>query len=369
MGLKILLSGGGTAGHVNPAITIADFFKARHPEADIRFVGTDYGIESTLVPKAGYKLYTVEVYGLRRKLDIKNVRNAAKALSAIGKSKDILREFKPDIVIGTGGYVSGSTVWAACDLKIPTAIHEQNAYPGLTTRQLAKRVDRLMISFEASKKYFKRGTALVGNPINENMMFSNKEDARQKLSIDDMPLLVTFGGSMGSRPFNEDIMGLMMAHAPLGKIRHVHAAGQFGIKWMPSELAEMGFDITKYPNIELKEYIFDMETVMAAADLVITRAGAITLGEIAVMGKPSILIPSPNATNNHQFYNAKAFEDAGAAVLIEEKECNGSLLWQKAQDLLSNSGKLEEMTRAAHGLAIYDSAGRIYDTVLPLLRP
>ena len=365
--MKLLLSGGGTAGHINPAIAIADFFKARHPDADIRFVGTDYGIESKLVPKAGYRLYTVEVYGLRRKLDLKNIRSIMKAYAAIGKSKEILRDFQPDVVIGTGGYISGPVIWAACDMKIPTAIHEQNAFPGLTTKQLARRADKLMISFDTSRRYFHREAVLVGNPINEKMLFSDRNAARQKLQTGDMPLLVTFGGSMGSRPFNEDIMELMRLHAPTGTIRHIHAAGQFGIRWMPGDLADMGVDLKALPNIDLREYIYDMDTVMAAADLVITRAGAITLGEIAVMGKPSILIPSPNVTNNHQYYNAKAFADAGAAILIEEKDCSGAMLWKMTRELLGDKPKLAAMSQAAHGLAIYDSAQRIYDTVLPLL--
>ncbi|HWP80242.1 MAG TPA: undecaprenyldiphospho-muramoylpentapeptide beta-N-acetylglucosaminyltransferase [Candidatus Acidoferrum sp.] len=365
--MKLLLSGGGTAGHINPAIAIADFFKARHPDADIRFVGTDYGIESKLVPKAGYRLYTLEVYGLRRKLDLKNIRSAVKAYEAIGKSKEILREFAPDLVIGTGGYISGPVVWAACDLKIPTAIHEQNAFPGLTTKYLARRADRLMISFDTSRKYFRREAVLVGNPIHEKMLFSDREAAREKLHVGDKPLLVTFGGSMGSRPFNEDIMALMRLHAPTGAIRHIHAAGQFGIRWMPGDLKAMGVDLSALPDIDLREYIYDMDTAMAAADLVITRAGAITLGEIAVMGKPSILIPSPNVTNNHQYYNAKAFADAGAALLIEEKDCTGALLWKLMGELLADRSRLSAMSQAAHGLAIYDSAQRIYDAVLPLL--
>ncbi len=365
--MKVLLTGGGTAGHVNPAIAIADFIKERHKDADIRFLGTEYGIESKLVPKAGYPLHTVEVYGLSRKLDLRNIRNAFKAVTAYQKSKKYLREFAPDIVVGTGGYVSGPCMLAAANLGIPTAIHEQNAFPGLTTRKLAKKVTKLMISFEASRKLFDREAILVGNPIREEILFADKKAARKKLGLDDTPILLSFGGSMGSRPFNENVMDLMKLHAPTKSIRHIHAAGQFGIKWMPQDLAAMGVELDSLPLIDLREYIYDMHLVMAAADIVLTRAGAITLGEIAVMGKSSILIPSPNVTNNHQYHNAKAFADVGAAVLIEEKDCTGEVLWAEIERLLKDGDTREKMEKAAHKEAIYDASQRIYDVILPLL--
>ncbi len=368
--MKVLLCGGGTAGHVNPAIAIADFIKARHSEAEIRFVGTNYGIESKLVPRAGYPLTEIEVYGLKRKLSLENIRNVSKAVSAIGKSKRLLREFSPDLVIGTGGYVSGPLVWAACDLGIPTAIHEQNAFPGLTTRRLASRVNLVMLGFaDAKARLTCKKSVLVGNPIRREILFADRAAARERLEIKESErLLVSFGGSMGSRRFNENIRELMALHCSEGRFRHIHAAGQFGIKWLPGELEERGITPERYPLIDLREYIFNMEDVMAAADLLICRAGAITLGELAAMGKPSILIPSPNVTDNHQYYNALAFAKVGAAELLEEKDCSGQVLYDRVNTLLSDEEKLRSMSQAAQQFAILDSTQRIYDSIAPFLR-
>ena len=367
--MKVLLCGGGTAGHVNPALAIADFIKGRRPGSDIRFVGTPYGIESKLVPKAGYPLVTMDVRGFKRKLTLDNVTNAGRALAAVFRCKKLIREFQPDLVIGTGGYVSGPLVWAACDKGIPTAIHEQNAFPGLTTRKLAPRVNKVLLGFEAAATRLKcRESVLVGNPIRREILFADRAAAREKLGLaKDERLLVSFGGSMGSRRFKENIMSLMALHCEQGAFRHIHAAGQFGIKWMPDELAEQGITMQRYPKIDIREYIYDMESVMAAADLLICRAGAITLGELAVMGKPSILLPSPNVTDNHQYFNALAFAEAGAALLLEEKDTTGAALYERVSSLLFDDARLAAMQQAAHGLAIFDSAQRIYDSITPLV--
>ena len=368
--MKVVLSGGGTAGHVNPAIAIAEFIRGRHPHADIRFVGTGEGIEHSLVPKAGFPLELIEVYGLQRKLTLKNIRNAYRALTATVESRRFLKEFAPDLVVGTGGYVSGPVVLAATRLGIPTAIHEQNAFPGLTTRQLAGRVDRVMLGFDEARQHMRAKQAvLVGNPIRHEILFAKRAEARSALGLTEGErLLVSFGGSMGSRRFNENMSDLMELHCGAGGFRHIHAAGRFGIKWMPDLLREKGIDLAALPQLDLREYIFDMHNVMAAADLVICRAGAITLGELAVLGKPAILIPSPNVTNNHQYYNALAFSNAGAAVLCEEKDCSGRLLYDTVLRLLSEEQTLRSMAKAAHGLAIFDSAQRIYDCLYELLQ-
>ncbi|MBQ3391673.1 MAG: UDP-N-acetylglucosamine--N-acetylmuramyl-(pentapeptide) pyrophosphoryl-undecaprenol N-acetylglucosamine transferase, partial [Clostridia bacterium] len=315
-------------------------------------------------------LTEIEVYGLKRKLSLENIRNVSKAVSAIGKSKRLLREFSPDLVIGTGGYVSGPLVWAACDLGIPTAIHEQNAFPGLTTRRLASRVNLVMLGFaDAKTRLTCKKSVLVGNPIRREILFADRAAARERLEIKESErLLVSFGGSMGSRRFNENIRELMALHCSEGRFRHIHAAGQFGIKWLPGELEERGITPERYPLIDLREYIFNMEDVMAAADLLICRAGAITLGELAAMGKPSILIPSPNVTDNHQYYNALAFAKVGAAELLEEKDCSGQVLYDRVNALLSDEEKLRSMSQAAQQFAILDSTQRIYDSIAPFLR-
>lgn len=369
-GLNVLLCGGGTAGHVNPAIAIADFIKARNPKANIRFVGTAYGIENTLVRRAGYDLHLIEVYGLQRKLTLKNLRTAVKAVTAYGDSLKLLKEFAPDVVVGTGGYVSGPVVLAASKLGIPTAIHEQNATPGLTTARLARRADLVLLAFaEAGERLHCKRSVLVGNPVKQSMLFVDRATARGKLGLaEDRQLVVSFGGSMGSRRFNEDIADFMALHSKRPSFLHIHAAGQFGIKWMPERLRQAGVSADISAGIDLREYIFDMQEVMTAADLVICRAGAITLSELAVTGRPSVLIPSPNVTGNHQFYNALAFERAGAALLLEEKQSGGQALYDRVTQLLRDPARLRAMSEAATRLAVFDSTQRMYDAIMALVR-
>ena len=367
--MKILLAGGGTAGHINPALAIADFIRERKPGADIRFVGTEKGIENKLVPKAGYPLYKIEVYGFKRELSLKNIKKSFILLRAVRECEKIIREFQPDVVIGTGGYVSGPVLYAATKLGVRTAIHEQNAYPGMTSKLLSRRVDKVLISFDESRRYFhtKTSMALVGNPINEKMLFADRETCRRKLGLDERPYVVSFGGSMGARKLNETVADFIAMHCREGKIQHCHATGKFGWKWMPDRLREAGIDLAAYPQIDMREYIYNMNEVMAAADLIICRAGAITLGELQVMGKPSILIPSPNVTNNHQYYNARALSDAGAAVLIEEKDLTAQRLRQTVDDLLADPRALESMGKRAQSMAILDSVQKIYDELYALM--
>jgi len=368
--LKILLAGGGTGGHVNPALAIAGFIKARKPDSDIRFVGTDKGIESSLVPKAGYPLYTIEIYGLKRRLTLKNVKAFQKTLRSLSESKKILNEFKPDVVIGTGGYVSFPVLYKAAELGIPTLIHEQNAYPGITSKILSRVVDKIMISFDDSRKYFPKNADinLVGNPIREEFICHDKKRARDKLGIgQDEKYIVSVGGSMGARDFNNAIIDFIALHAPERKYRHTHACGQRGFKWMPQKLEDKGITRENYPLCDIREYIYDMPDVLSAADLVISRAGAITLGEIAALGKPAILVPSPNVTHNHQFHNAMSFVNKNAAVLIEEKELTGERLKKEVDALFSFSDRLEELSKNVAELAIYDSTQKIYNCISEVL--
>ncbi|MDP4152652.1 MAG: undecaprenyldiphospho-muramoylpentapeptide beta-N-acetylglucosaminyltransferase [Bacillota bacterium] len=368
--LKVLLAGGGTGGHVNPALAIAGFIRQRKPGSDIRFVGTEQGIESTLVPKAGYPLYKIEVYGLKRRLTYKNIKTAVTAISALSKSKEIIKEFKPDIVIGTGGYVSFPVLYMAAKMGIPTAIHEQNAFPGVTSRILSKHVDRVMVSFPDSGKYFPKKTniTLVGNPIRDEFLYLSKQEARKSLGIAaDEKYIVSVGGSMGARDFNNAIIDFIALHSKKEKYRHTHACGERGFKWVPEKLKEKGIDLKKYPNLDIREYIYNMPTVLAAADIVISRSGAITLGELAALGKPSILIPSPNVTHNHQYFNAMSFVSEDAAVMIEEKDLTGEKLKKTADELLNNKSILDSISKNAQKIAILDSTQKIYNTIFELM--
>lgn len=354
--MRVLLSGGGTAGHINPALAIAKKIKSAFPDAAIAFVGTKNGMENRLVAKEGFAMYHVEVRGFLRKLTLKNIPIAYQALTAPGKAKKIIRQFRPDIVVGTGGYVSWPIVKAASGMGIPTAIHEQNAALGMTTRVLSKFADSVMISFQETKEHIKNKekVVLVGNPVNPAM-----RDAKPRKN--EMPYLLSYGGSLGAMRINDVMLDFIRENPLRGKIRHTHAIGSVEWKQRGETIREYALD--RAENTEILEYIYDMPAKMAAADLVVCRAGAITLAELAVLGKPAILIPSPNVTNQHQLRNASVVAAAGGAVVIEEKDLSSGRIRDEIVRLLVNPRLREEMGRAMKKLAIYDSDEKILEII------
>ncbi|MBR6633910.1 MAG: undecaprenyldiphospho-muramoylpentapeptide beta-N-acetylglucosaminyltransferase [Clostridia bacterium] len=370
--MRILLSGGGTAGHINPALAIAAKIKKEAPDSVIAFVGTPNGMENRLVERAGYPIYHVAVRGFARsfkpKSIVKNIGTAVMAVTSPLKAKKIIREFKPDAVIGTGGYVSWPVLKAAATLGIPTLIHEQNAVVGMTTNMLSKIVDRVLISFEESRGELECDgdkIVLVGNPTNPDIFKVSKETERQKLGIGDTPYLLSYGGSLGAKVINNNVFDIIESGRFKGRIRHTHGVGSYEWSVRKNEIASRGID--KVDGVEVTEYIYDMPSKMSAADLVIARAGAITLAELAILGKPAILIPSPNVTNNHQYKNAKVVSDAGGAVLIEEKDLTPSLLSDKIEELLFDGERLHAMSQNMRKLAITDSEDKIYREIKALL--
>ncbi|MBR2616189.1 MAG: UDP-N-acetylglucosamine--N-acetylmuramyl-(pentapeptide) pyrophosphoryl-undecaprenol N-acetylglucosamine transferase, partial [Clostridia bacterium] len=298
--MKVVLSGGGTAGHINPALSIAKKILEKEPDSKILFVGTPTGMENSLVTKEGFPIRHVEVKGFQRKFTLANLKVAYLALTSIGQARKILKEFEPDVVIGTGGYVSWPVLRAATKMKIPTLIHEQNALTGLTTRRLSKYVDRVCLSFEESADQLpckREKTVLCGNPVDPSLETLSRAKCRSQLGITGQ-FLLSFGGSLGAGAINEAVFNLAKSYSSHRPLFHTHAFGKREYaKWMEKE-KEAG--ICRFGNVRFLEYIFDMPRQLAAADLVICRAGAITLAELAVMGKPAILIPSPNVTDNHQ---------------------------------------------------------------------
>lgn len=370
--MKILLSGGGTAGHVNPALAIAAKIKKENPDAVIAFVGTPAGMENKLVKRAGYPIYHVEVRGFERSLSLKslakNIGTAVMAVTSPIKAKRIIREFKPDAVIGTGGYVSWPVLKAAATLGIPTLIHEQNAVVGMTTKMLSKIVDKVMISFEESRAELECESSkavLVGNPVNPDIFKVAKDIERKKLGIGEKPYLLSYGGSLGAKVINNNIFDIIESRRFEGRIVHTHGVGSYEWGVRKDEIEKRGID--RHEGVELSEYIYDMPSKMSACDLVISRAGAITLAELAILGKPAILIPSPNVTNNHQYKNAKVISDNGGAVLIEEKDLTPSALSDKIEELLFDRPRLEKMSECMKKLAITDSEEKIYREIKTLL--
>lgn len=367
--MKVLFAGGGTAGHINPALAIADFIKSKHPDAEIYYIGTAEKLESKLVPEKGYEFYSIKVSGFSRRISLKGLAHNARAVKlAVTSSidaKKLLKRIKPDLVIGTGGYVSGPVLRAAAGLKIKTAIHEQNAYPGVTTKILAPKVDRVMLAMPEAEKYLKTKNKpiVTGNPIRAELLNMDKQTARKILNLDNRPLILSFGGSLGAKHLNEAVCELIKWHNPQNKYYHIHATGKVGYDDMLKNLEGVNLN----DNIQIREYITDMDVCMAAADLVISRAGAITLGEISACGKAAILIPSPYVAENHQFHNAMTLKTAGAAEIIEEKDLTSQKLINTVESLIENKELISKMSLSARNSAIIDANERIYNVLLELL--
>ena len=370
--MKVLLAGGGTAGHINPALAIAGYIKNKRNDAEFLFIGNRGGMEQRLVPQAGFDIKSITISGFKRSFSpksmLENVKTVSRTFTSSREAKKIIVEFKPDICIGTGGYVSGPVIRTAAKMGIPCIIHEQNAYPGITNKMLAKSVKKVMLAVPDSKKYFDKNVDFVitGNPVRQEILTANKEESRKELGLDNRPVVLSFGGSLGARKINEAVADLVARSGIDGRYQHIHAYGSYG-DWFPQLVEEKGTDIADCSNLDIRPYIDNMPTCMAAADLVICRAGAITLSEIQAMGKPAILIPSPNVAENHQYHNAMALVNAGAADIIEEKDLTGAALMRKTDKMLLNPEKLEKYSENSRKMAITDANERIYSVVKKVL--
>lgn len=363
--MKALFVGGGTGGHINPALAIAGYLKNREPDAEILYVGAKGGMEERLVPEAGYEMKTITISGFQRKINMKNlIRNAQtvkRLFTSSAESRKILRDFKPDVCIGTGGYVCGPILREAAKMGIPCLVHESNAYPGITTKMLSKSVTAVLLAVSDAKKYFDDSVSCVvtGNPVRTEVLEAERKESRQALSLDERPLVLSFGGSLGAQAINKAVAEMLVLSSKEKKYQHIHGFGSHDQDFIP-QMKRLGITEENNPQIKLLEYINNMPTCLSAADLVIGRAGAITLSEIEAKHKASILIPSPNVAENHQFHNAMALVSREAAVLIEEKDLTGKLLWEKIDDILSVPGKVEKLSKNAGELGVKDANSRIY---------
>ena len=361
--MKVLLAGGGTGGHINPAIAIANTIRDHDKNAEIAFIATKKGLENKLVSNAGYPIYHIEMRGLRRSLSPANLKTAYYYFTAPHKAKRLLLEFEPDIVIGTGGYLCWPLLHAAARLGIPTAVHESNAIPGKAVKMLEKEVDRIYTNFPSTADCLKeKGKILcVGNPLISPPSTETKGDLKAQLGIPagTRQVILSFGGSLGAERINEEILGLMRSlSAKHPEIFHIHATGKIEHEAAMTKAAEYGLDTC--PNIRLLEYIYDMPLWERAADAVICRAGAMTISEMALLGRACILIPSPNVVNNHQYENAKRLADAGAAILLEEKYLTPNALYDSVCDILYNKETARRLSKAIQSFAHPHSKEEIY---------
>lgn len=371
--MRVIFTCGGTGGHINPAIAVANLLRERYPDCAILFIGAAGEMEEKLVPQAGYSLRGLPASSFRRGLSWKalthNVRGVSSILSAMKQCKRIIRQFQPDVIVGTGGYASFPALYMGGKLGIPTCVHEANAVPGLTTRMVADRADRILVSFQESAAHYRHPerVEVVGMPVRREFLYTRREDARRQLGLDQRPMILSAFGSLGAREMNKAIAQMFQLEQQAGlPFQHLHATGSFGWAWMPEYLKSMGVDLAQCPGLEMQEYFFNMPTLMAAADLVISRAGSSSLNEIGASGTPCIIIPSPNVTDNHQEKNARVLADRGGAVMILEQDCTGKRLMEKAKAILEDPTKQKQMRSALLGAVVLDSAEKICDIIKEL---
>ncbi len=370
--MKILFAGGGTAGHINPALAIAGYVREKEPDTQILYVGAKGGMEERLVPQAGYDFAGITISGFQRKPSLQNLKKNLKTVvhlfTSTAESKKILQRFRPDICVGTGGYVAGPVIREAMHMHIPSVIHEQNAFPGVTNKALSKNADRVMLANGDAQKYMERGARCVvtGNPVRMAVIRANRTAARRKLKLDNRPVILSFGGSLGARKINEAVADLIADTAKTDRFQHIHAYGKYGA-WFPDLLREKGVVLEEHPNLDIRPYIDDMPDCLAAADLVICRAGAITLSELQAKGRAALIIPSPNVAENHQYYNAMSMVNRGAAEILEEKDLSGAALIARVQKLFADPAAIPSLAENAGKMAILDTNERIYQIIKEVL--
>lgn len=359
--MRVLFAGGGTGGHINPALSIADYIKQKEPRFEALFVGTKRGLETKLVPKAGYNIEYIDIRGFDRRNLLKNFVVLKKLSESKKKCKKIIKEFKPDVVVLTGGYVSGPVAMAAHKMGVPAIIHEQNVYPGLTVKGSLNYVDYVAVSFPETLNLIKNKEkcVLTGNPVRTQILNADKEKARKELGLSDKPFVLIFGGSLGAQKINENVLKILKRLAEESKIQLLFGTGERNYEEIKSQIKDI--DLPK--DFKVVPYIDNMHLAMAAADIVVARSGAITVSEIAVLGKPSILIPSPNVVRNHQEQNARALEKIGACKVLVESELTPESLYDAINSLSSDKETLNSMSKNLKEVACPDALDKLYTLV------
>ena len=371
--MKFVLTCGGTAGHINPALAVAGRLRELMPDCSILFIGATGNMETELVPREGYDIETLTVTNLSRGHDLDavkhNIETVKNVAHSIREAKKILRSFQPDAVIGTGGYVCYPVIVAAEELKIPCAVHESNAVPGLTTKMLAERVQKIMVGFSDSARHYRHPerVEVTGTPVRGQFDLYTKQQAKEELGFaKDKPLVVSVWGSLGAGYMNDVILKLLCSDKMDGSFQLIHSVGKRYYQDFSAKLKErtLGREI---PGADVREYIYDMPKVMAAADLILCRAGASTLAELCYMGKPAVIVPSPNVTNNHQEHNARVLEKAGGARVYLESELAPDSFFEDICVLAKDTDTLEKMSKAMKTLAVSNATEKICNVILDMI--
>jgi UDP-N-acetylglucosamine--N-acetylmuramyl-(pentapeptide) pyrophosphoryl-undecaprenol N-acetylglucosamine transferase len=370
--MKVVIAAAGTGGHINPGIAIANKIMEKEPDSKIIFIGTPRGLENDLVPRAGYELKTIDAYGINRKINLDNIKRLYKTTKSVGEAKKILKEFKPDVVIGTGGYICVSVGIAANRLKIPIVLHESNAFPGVAIKLLSKKAKAVLLGFEDAKTRLPKAKNVVvtGTPTkikSSKLTDEEKANLRSALMLkNELPLVLVFGGSQGARSINNAIIGII--ENKLNKnYQIIWAAGKGNFENIKQQLAEKNMDIDNIENAKIMPYIYNMQEVMETSDLVVSRSGAMTITEISNLAKPAIFIPFPFATENHQEYNARVLEKVGAAKIILDKNLNYKNLNDTIELMVENKEQLKEMGKKAGKIANTNVEENIYNEIRNIL--
>ncbi|MGN0686638.1 MAG: undecaprenyldiphospho-muramoylpentapeptide beta-N-acetylglucosaminyltransferase [Oscillospiraceae bacterium] len=371
--MRAVFAAGGTAGHINPALAVADKLKSVFPETEILFIGTPSGMEARLVSKAGYDFRAVEMAGFQRSISLRSIVKNVKAMyyyciSAKRQVRKILKEFKPDIVIGTGGYVTGTVLTQAIALGIKTVTHESNSYPGMATKMLAKKADKVLLATEDAKKHLSTDERCIvtGNPLRTNIKIEERSAARKRLGLPEGFTVLSFGGSLGANRITDAVAELIAWEEKTGGINHIHSYGGNGKERFYSALEQSGVSEDKSHHI-FRDYIDNMYTCICAADVVIARAGAMTITELTAIGRPAVLVPYPNAAENHQYYNALTLCNAGAAVLIEDKDLTKERLVSEISALYADRERLAAMEENSKKSAKNNAADMILSEIIDLV--
>ena len=371
--MKVIIAAAQTGGHINPGIAIANKIKKENKNARIMFIGTTRGLENDLVPRAGFELRTIEAHGINRKISISNIKNMFKTLKGLREAKRIVKDYKPDVVIGTGGFICGPVLMAAKKYKIPTILHESNAFPGVAVKLLSKKVNTILLGFEDAKKRLPKAKNIVvtGTPTKirkVQLLEDQKEKMISELGLKKgLPIVLVFGGSQGAKSINSTLIDIIKSKENRN-YQIIWASGPKQYDVIKETLKENKVDIDKMKNVKILPYIYNMEEMMNLVDIVISRSGAMTITEIAITGKPAIFIPFPFATENHQEYNAKVLENVGAAKTILDKDLNKESLTSVLNEMLKDKNKLIQMGRNAEKVAISNVEDRIYDEIKKILK-
>lgn len=370
--LKVIIAAAGTGGHINPGIAIANKIKQENPDSEIVFIGTDRGLENDLVPRAGYELKKINAYGLSKEISIQNLKRIIKTIKGYGEAKKIIKDFKPDIVIGTGGYICGAVVSAASKNNIPVLLHESNSFPGKAVKVLSKKANTVLVSFEEAKKYIKncKNVVLTGTPVKvkkQNYTIQEKQEKLEKMSLSaDKPIVLIFGGSQGAQKINEAITYIIKNELNQ-EYQIIWATGPKQYDIIKEELAKNNIDIQNVKNMKIFDYIYNMEEIQNISDLIVARSGAMTITELTNLGKASILIPIPNVSNDHQMYNAKVLEKINAAIIIRNDELTGEILNDTIKSIVLDKNICEEMGKNASKISNKDVEEKIYEEIKKLI--